>query len=1097
MEEALVPDVGSYPPISCGVENATGCCDASAIETPALLTTPNIPPPLVAPEVDKITQRNARSRELYASRVSKIAGEKKQQLLARRRQLYALKKARGCSNAVSCPVNTVSCSSTPLLAASPLPSLQNLPCAAKFSLNPTQSASLPGHPALAGQTTTESSDSVVPPTSSHTADVFRPMAWAENFNGSDAIHLFFGSFFAHLSDLRALPLAHVILHFYVPAVRADLPSHSVSASTSSWPNCLDGPSSWYPVKSRLKRRNMGSNYLFHQFILLFLCNAVFSTLNFTLFFDGVDVSCMLQQAPRSKKRKPSLNLLSDPPLESMVLPTVQNCECCRAKLFPFEPPNFCCSQGKVSLVSHPMPYALRRLFIGLDEESVEFWKNIRSYNNNFAFTSLGVTYDRDLTMNTRGMYTFRVQGQMHHLLHPLQPNGHPPSGVQLYFYDEHEEISWRMQSTDKFKKSTLQLLMRLLSSNPYTKFFRNLRYVPDLDQKQIILSCTPDLDQRRYNLPSCDQVAAIFRETEYGDEFKRGADIRVYTESDESYNVESSILCSQFWLDLQKLFLTENMRAALDPDFSSFLLRIGEGVEPVDEDGNITLPSEMVVPYDDRDSALNRLTLYRILSLLSLEKIFPSAAPNMASFLLCFFRRLVKHVHTPMPIDAIPAGAIGWDAVVTVLEKRMPYKAHSSPTTFQKFILQDDEGTCVEAICFNHEIQRMGGRLHLFKKYRIRNAQVKKIPEKYKGNDVDVVGAVVKVYPSKELAGERGTLTVQKYVVVNENMHAVTMSLWNDFVSTAGEQIREKLTSFPVVVCNRMRATFFNGASICSLINGIELSTGGASHIQVDPKIEEATHMKQWVENNFKTLQAYVDAGNSIKITLPWIIGWVKVMVTFRHILQNFWYMGCQNCNQSTASELGLVYPCNGCGLSQKASPRCRLEADITDHSDTLRGVLLGEDAEKILAHSALEFMKAGHEVGISQCFPERKLTSLTFTTLCHQTYFPALLNCQNQSMPANSRASLSSACLKQTSLNLVQVVTLKQGVHAEANFNTHAQQGVHASGDAEAISVLPEGVSVSEPKAKLCLDSKLAEADAVKGDSTNDDRKAKRPKRG
>ncbi|CAI9109037.1 OLC1v1008774C1 [Oldenlandia corymbosa var. corymbosa] len=867
-EEAPVPNVSSYPPSSGGVELPTVCCDASTIETPALLTTRNIPPPLLAPEVDKITQRRACNRELYASRVSRMAEEKKQQLLARRRQFHA-------------------------------------------------------------------------------ADVFRPMDRAENFNGCDA---------------------HGIL---------------------------------------------------------------------------------------------------DPPLESMVLPTVQNCECCRAKLFPFEPPKFCCSQDKVSLVSHPMPYALRRLFIGLDEESVEFRKNIRSYNNNFAFTSLGVTYDRDLTMNTRGMYTFR-------------PNGHSPSGVQLYFYDEHEEISWRMQSTDKFNKSTLQLLSRLLSSNPDMKFFRNLRYVPDLDQKQIVLSCTPDLDQRRYNLPSCDQVAAIFRETEYGNRFERGADIRVYTESDESYHVrhyyacmdplqypilfpggqsgwhrmiprhgvgscscvretadlfsreaiaemespedisaleeqgkftlmvESSILCSQFWLDLQKHFLTENMQAALDPDFSSFLLRIGEGVEPVDEDGNITLPFEMVVPYDDRDSALNRLVKH-------------------FSGLLC---------------------------------------------------LLDNEGTCVEAICFNHEIQRMGGRLHLFKKYRIRNAQVKKIPEKYKGNDdiemqwiingrtfleeiavcentpvkmnftdftdipqfVDIAKKTIGTFshsncfvnatlpvlcgwgrcqglPLKELAGERGTLTVQKYVIVNEK-----------------------------------------------------------------------------VENNFKTLQAYVDAGefNQNHITMDSAqvqnyssisaikngdkIGWVKVMVTFRHILQNFWYMGCQK-----ASELGLVYPCNGCGLSQKASPRCRLEADITDHSDTLRGVLLGEDAEKILAHAALEFMKAGHEG------KEIDLTDV------HDSLSSKIFSCLvklSKSKYASEQSRFLVQCLSEANFT-------EPGPSLPSVTNTHAQQGVHTSGDAEAISVLPKGVSVSEPKAKLCLDSKLAGADAVKGDSTNDGHKAKRPKRG
>ncbi|XP_071921805.1 uncharacterized protein [Coffea arabica] len=77
--------------------------------------------------------------------------------------------------------------------------------------------------------------------------------------------------------------------------------------------------------------------------------------------------------------------------------------------------------------------------------------------------------------------------------------------------------------------------------------------------------------------------------------------------------IESSLPNSPLWLKLQKLHLTQNMRAILDPAFSEFLLRIGEGREPVDIDGEITLSSEMVIPYTDKEKSLNRL----------LEFVFP------------------------------------------------------------------------------------------------------------------------------------------------------------------------------------------------------------------------------------------------------------------------------------------------------------------------------------------------------------------------------------------------------------------------------------------------------------------------------------------
>ena len=71
--------------------------------------------------------------------------------------------------------------------------------------------------------------------------------------------------------------------------------------------------------------------------------------------------------------------------------------------------------------------------------------------------------------------------------------------------------------------------------------------------------------------------------------------------------MQSCFLNSPLWYKLHKLKLTENMRAILDPQFSEFLLRVGEGREPVDFDGEITLPRDLVIPYYDKEESLNRL----------------------------------------------------------------------------------------------------------------------------------------------------------------------------------------------------------------------------------------------------------------------------------------------------------------------------------------------------------------------------------------------------------------------------------------------------------------------------------------------------------
>lgn len=76
--------------------------------------------------------------------------------------------------------------------------------------------------------------------------------------------------------------------------------------------------------------------------------------------------------------------------------------------------------------------------------------------------------------------------------------------------------------------------------------------------------------------------------------------------------VKSSIVHSLLWTNMHRLVLKENMRAKFDPDFCSFLLRVGEGLESVDVDGNICLPSSIVVPYINEHQSLKRYCLYRV-----------------------------------------------------------------------------------------------------------------------------------------------------------------------------------------------------------------------------------------------------------------------------------------------------------------------------------------------------------------------------------------------------------------------------------------------------------------------------------------------------
>lgn len=69
-----------------------------------------------------------------------------------------------------------------------------------------------------------------------------------------------------------------------------------------------------------------------------------------------------------------------------------------------------------------------------------------------------------------------------------------------------------------------------------------------------------------------------------------------------------SLLYSDIWHQLEKLCLSENMRAKEDPFFCEYLMRIGNGEESTDENNKIDMPRNLIIPYTDEIQSLNNLS---------------------------------------------------------------------------------------------------------------------------------------------------------------------------------------------------------------------------------------------------------------------------------------------------------------------------------------------------------------------------------------------------------------------------------------------------------------------------------------------------------
>ncbi|XP_073148401.1 uncharacterized protein [Henckelia pumila] len=190
------------------------------------------------------------------------------------------------------------------------------------------------------------------------------------------------------------------------------------------------------------------------------------------------------------------------------------CRFCGAKKFEFEPPSFCCDSGKIKLADSVIPSSLMTMFTDCESPMAIEFRRIRLYNSIFSFTSFGVRLDRELASSSRGVYTFRVSGQIFHTLPPIVPRDQSPTHFQLYFWDSDNELRNRMHVINNADVDELIVatLMDILKNNPYAKLLRRIQQYSSIEDIQLHICKNAVLDQRCYNTPSVDQVAAIWVE---------------------------------------------------------------------------------------------------------------------------------------------------------------------------------------------------------------------------------------------------------------------------------------------------------------------------------------------------------------------------------------------------------------------------------------------------------------------------------------------------------------------------------------------------------------------------------------------------------
>ncbi|RIB26187.1 hypothetical protein C2G38_1997027, partial [Gigaspora rosea] len=125
---------------------------------------------------------------------------------------------------------------------------------------------------------------------------------------------------------------------------------------------------------------------------------------------------------------------------------------------------------------------------------------------------MGVKLDDNLASRD-GIYTFRAQGKIYHLIGSLLLIDGIPKFLQLYIYDTELETANRLSLMPRLLQDILEFIKMLLNQlNPFVANFHFISSSMNITELCLLIKADHGLDQRIYNKPIASQVATIWVE---------------------------------------------------------------------------------------------------------------------------------------------------------------------------------------------------------------------------------------------------------------------------------------------------------------------------------------------------------------------------------------------------------------------------------------------------------------------------------------------------------------------------------------------------------------------------------------------------------
>jgi hypothetical protein len=126
------------------------------------------------------------------------------------------------------------------------------------------------------------------------------------------------------------------------------------------------------------------------------------------------------------------------------------------------------------------------------------------------------------------------------------------------------------------------------------------------------------LDRSMRDIMECQDQPFGGKTIVFGGDFRQV--LPVVRKGSRGQIIDASLRSSNLWKGMRKLRLVENMRAQNDQWFADYLLRVGNGTEETNEEGNIQLPEDICVSSTGNDVADIKMLI---------DHVFPALENNM------------------------------------------------------------------------------------------------------------------------------------------------------------------------------------------------------------------------------------------------------------------------------------------------------------------------------------------------------------------------------------------------------------------------------------------------------------------------------------